>query len=296
MPRSTVTLDLEEQFHSVKHAIWDLYPIGSKARVLEERPGTLVRPSWRVSYLTHHDQQLTSRRYRQVVDWIIDYYGSNRMDVMDKMNAFERSIKQGGKRFRLVNLIPAWRFDWQYPPVAVNPRNDVGGNIAPGTYQVRVSAVDVCDNTSAASVPQAVVIDAPDNAIGVRIPRVPYSSPLFKQYKIFVNGRQEGAVDLPYRVGLLYPEIVIKDLLGTGAAPLDPSNTVRVRWQFLRVTAWASSSREDEIKNGVFTGSITLQTTVEQEHDRVQVPTIGYLEVDTTLNTIERFSITVGVE
>jgi hypothetical protein len=218
------------------------------------------------------------------------------MDVMDKLNAFERSIKQGGKRFRLVNLIPAWRFDWQYPPVAVNPRNVAGGHIVPGTYQVRVSAVDVCDNTSAASVPQVIVLTATDNAIGVRIPRVPYSSPLFKQYKVFVNGRQEGVVDLPYRVGLLYPEIVIKDLLGTGAAPLDPSNTVRVRWQLLRVTGWASSSREDEIKNGVFTGSITLQTTVEQEHDRVQVPTIGYLEVDTTLNTVERFSITVGVE
>jgi hypothetical protein len=49
--RSTVTIDLDEQFHSVKHAIWCLYPTTTKVRVLEDRPVTLVRPSWRVSSL-----------------------------------------------------------------------------------------------------------------------------------------------------------------------------------------------------------------------------------------------------
>lgn len=293
MARSTVTLDLEEQFHSVKHAIWDLYPAGSKTRVLEERPSTLIRPSWRISYLTHRDEQLTARRYRQTVDWTIDYYGSNRMDVMDQMNAFERSIKHGGKRFRLVNLIPAWRFNWQYPPVVATPLGS--GNIAPGTYQVRVSAIDICDNESAASVAQAVVVEDPNNAIGLRIPRVPYSSPLFKRFVIYVNGHREGAVDLPFRAGPLYAQTLITDLLGTGPAPLEPSDTVRVRWQFLRVTGYASSSREDEVKNGVFSGNISLQTTVEQEHDRVQVPPVEHLEVETTLNITDRFTITVGV-
>jgi len=289
--RSTVTLDLDEQFHSVKHAIWNLYPIGSKTRVLEDRPVTLVRPSWRVTYLTHRDEQLTSRRYRQIIDWTIDYYGMNRADVMDRLGAFERSMKQGGPRFRLVNLIPAWRFDWQYPPPVLAPTGD--GNIAPGKYAVRVSAIDICDNESAASVPQDVVVAAPDDAIRVRVLRVPYSSPLFKQFRIYVNGHREAVVDLSGRVGPLYPQVVIRDLLGTGPAPLDPSDTVRVRWQYLRVTGFAASNREDDVNNGVFTGNINLQTTVEQEHDRVQLPTIDYLEVQTEVNTSGSFTIVV---
>ena len=292
MARSTVTLDLEEQLHSVKHAIWNLYPVGSKTRVMDERPNVLVRPSWRISYLNHRNEQITSRRYRQVVDWTIDYYGMNRADVMDKMNVFERSMKHGGQRFRLVNLIPAWRFDWQYPPVNVEPWGD--GTIVPGMYQVRVSAVDVCDNESAASAPQEVVVEAPDNAIKIRIPRVPYSTPLFKQFKVYVDEHLEGLVELPFRSGSLYPQTLITNLLGTGAAPIDPSDTVRVRWQNLRVTGYAASSREDDISNGVFTGNISLQTTVEQENDHVQVSTIGYLEVATALTESDRFTITVG--
>lgn len=291
MARSTVTIDIEEQFHSVKHAIWGLYPTGSKQRVLEERPNTLVRPSWRVTYLTHRDEQLTSRRYRQIVDWVIDYYGVNRSDVMDKMNLFERSMKQGGKRFRLVNLIPAWRFSWQYPPISVAPT--VGGTLVPGTYLVRVSAVDICDNESAASESQAITLVAPDNAIGLRIPRVPYSSPLFTDFKVYVNGHQEGAVELPRRNDLLYPQTVISNLLGTGVSPQEPSDTVRVRWQNLRVTGFAASSREDDITNGVFTGSMNLQTTVEQEHDRVQLPAIEHIEAETTVNSDGRFTIVV---
>lgn len=291
MPRSTVTLDLDEQFHSVKHAIWNLYPVGSKTRVLEDRPVTLVRPSWRVSYLTHRDEQLTSRRYRQIVDWTIDYYGANRADVMDRIGAFERAMKQGGPRFRLVNLIPAWRFDWQYPPPVLTTLAD--GNIAPGTYAVRVSAVDICDNESAASVSQDVVIADPDNAIKVRVLRVPYSSPLFKQYRVYINGHREGSVDLPYRSGLLYPEVVIRDLLGSGPAPLEPSDTVRVRWQHLRVTSFAASNREDDVKNGVFTGNISLQTTVEQEHDRVQYPAVEHMEMLTEVNASGSFNIIV---
>lgn len=203
-------------------------------------------------------------------------------------------MKHGGKRFRLVNLIPAWRFDWQYPPVRVTPSGDAG-SIPPGTYQVRVSAVDVCDNESAASAPQEIVIEAPSNAIGVRIPRVPYSQPLFKEFRIYVDGHREGAIDLPPRTGYLYAQTVIRNLLGTGVAPADPSDTIRVRWQNLRVTGFAASSREDDIKNGVFTGNITLQTTVEQEHPHEQLPVIGHLEVETTLNTYDRFTITVGV-
>jgi hypothetical protein len=291
--RSTVTIDLEEQMHSVKHAIWDLYPVGSKTRVLDERPNTLVRPSWRITYLNHRDEQLTSRRYRQIADWTIDYYGMNRADVMDKMNLFERNMKHGGKHHRLVNLIPAWRFDWQYPPVSLSTLND--GSIPPGTYQVRVSAVDICDNESAASAPQEVVIEAPNNAIRVRVPRVPWSSPLFKEFRVYVDEYQQVSVDLPPRGGYLYPQIVIRNLLGSGNAPKEPSDTIRVRWQFLRVTGYAASSREDDIVNGVFTGNISLQTTVEQEHDHIQLPTIEHIEVDTTLNEYDRFTITVGV-
>lgn len=293
MPRSTVTLDLDEQFHSVKHAIWEIYPTGSKTRVLESRPNTLVRPSWRVSYLTHRDEQLTSRRYRQVVDWTIDYYGVNRADVMDKMNTFERSLKQGGKHFRFVNLIPAWRFDWQYPEVTLTPSGD--GSLVPGTYQVRVSAIDLCDNESAASIAQAVVLADPNYSIAVRIPRVPYSQPLFKQFKVYVNGHLEATVDLPERYGgAFYPQAVIRDLLGSGPAPLEPGDTVRVRWQFLRVTGYASGSREDDVSNGVFTGNISLQTAVEQEHDRFQVPLIQHIEAETTLNIDDKFTIVVG--
>lgn len=291
MARSTVTLDLEEQFHSVKHAIWGIYPTGAKTRVLEDRPNTLVRPSWRVTYLTHRDEQLTSRRYRQVVDWTIDYYGVNRADVMDRMNAFERSMKQGGKRFRLVNLIPAWRFDWQYPPVTVAPT--VAGTLTPGTYHVRVSAVDICGNESAASIPQDITLVAPDDAIGVRVPRVPYSSPLFKQFKVYVNGHQEASVDLPMRDGLLYPQTVITNLLGDGPVPQEPSDTVRVRWQNLRVTSYVASSREDDVNNGVYTGNINLQTTVEQEHDRVQLSPIEHIEAEVTLNVEDKFTIVV---
>jgi len=277
----------------VKHAIWDLYPVGAKTRVLDERPNVLVRPSWRITYLMQRDEQLTSRRYRQVVDWTIDYYGMNRADVMDKMNLFERSMKHGGKRHRLVNLIPAWRFDWQYPTVSLSALND--GAIPPGTYQVRVSAIDACDNESAASAPQEVVIADPNNAIQVRIPRVPYSSPLFKEFKVYVDGFLQDSVDMPLRDGYLYPQVVIRNLLGSGAAPKEPSDTIRVRWQNLRVTSYAASSREDDILNGVFTGNISLQTTVEQEHDHVQAPVIGHLEVETALNAYDRFTITVGV-
>ena len=291
MARSTVTIDIEEQFHSIKHAIWTLYPVNSKQRVLEERPNILVRPSWRVTYMTHRDEQLTSRRFRQVIDWVIDYYGSNRADVMDKMNLFERSMKQGGKRFRIVNMIPAWRFSWQYPPVSLSP--SVGGALVPATYQVRVSAIDICDNESAASEVQEITLVAPDNAIGVRIPRVPYSSPLFPQFKVYVNGHQEQTVELPRRDGYLYPQAVINNLLGTGPAPKEPSDTVRVRWQHLRVTGFAASSREDDITNGVFTGNITLQTTVEQEHDRVQLPPIEHIEAETTVNNDGMFTIVV---
>jgi hypothetical protein len=289
--RSTVTIDLEEQFHSVKHAIWCLYPTTAKLRVLEDRPTTLVRPSWRVSYLTHRNEQLTSRRYRQVVDWTIDYFGSNRMDVMDKLDAFERSIKYGGKNFRFVNLIPAWRFSWQYPPVILTAVGD--GSLSPGTYQVRVSAIDTGSNESAASVPQDVVIAAPNNAIAVRIPRVPYSSPLFKQYKIYVNGHQEASLDLPPRDGFMYARTTITNLLGNGVAPQEPNDTVRVRWQFLRVTGFAASNREDDINNGVFTGNINLQTTVEQENERVQLPAIEYIAAETTLNSSDKFTIVV---
>jgi hypothetical protein len=291
--RSTVTIDLEEQMHSVKHAIWELYPAGSKTRVLDERPTTLVRPSWRISYLNHRDEQLTSRRYRQTIDWTIDYYGMNRADVMDKINLFERSMRHGGKRHRLVNLIPAWRFDWQYPTVEITTLND--GAIEPGTYQVRVSAIDVCDNESAASTPQQVEVVAPSNAMQIRVPRVPWSSPLFKEFKVYVEGHLEGAVDLPPRYGHLYPQIVIRNLLGSGAAPQEPSDTIRVRWQNLRVTGFAASSREDDVKNGVFTGNISLQTTVEQEHDHEQLPTIDHMEIDTRLGEYDRFTITVGV-
>ena len=291
MVRSTVTIDIEEQFHSLKHAIWSIYPVGSKQRVLEERPNILVRPSWRVTYLTHRDEQLTSRRFRQIVDWTIDYYGSNRADVMDKMNLFERSMKQGGPRFRLINLIPAWRFSWQYPPVSIATSGD--GFLLPGTYEVRVSAIDICDNESAASAAQVITLASTDSAISIRIPRVPYSSPLFKQFKIYVNGHQEASVDLPYRNDLLYPQTVISNLLGTGPAPKEPDDTVRVRWQNLRVTGFAASSREDDITNGVFTGNINLQTTVEQEHDRVQLPAIEHIEAETTVNSDGKFTIVV---
>lgn len=291
MARSTVTIDLDEQFHSLKHAIWCLYPTTTKVRVLEDRPVTLVRPSWRVSYLNHRNEQITSRRYRQVVDWTIDYFGSNRMDVMDKINAFEMSIKYGGIRFRLVNLIQAWRFDWQYPPVDLESIG--GGALLPGTYQVRVGAVDVAGNESAASVAQSVVIAAPDNAIGFRIPRVPYSQPLFKQFKIYVDGHQEASIAAPARNSFLYPEGLITNLLGNGAAPKEPSDTVRVRWQNLRVTSFAASNREDDINNGVFTGNIDLQTTVEQEHARIQIPAIEHIEAETTLNGSDKFTIVV---
>lgn len=292
MARSTETIDLEEQFHSVKHAIWCLYPTGSKTRVLEDRPNVLVRPSWRVTYLTHRDEQLTSRRYRQVVDWTIDYYGSNRADVMDKMNAFERSMKYGGAKYRLVNLIPAWRFDWQYPSTSiVIPQG--GGAIPQGTHQVRISAIDVSGNESAASMPQDVAIADPNNAIGVRIARVPYSSPLFKTFKIYVDDHQEASIDLPARQSYLYPQTLITNLLGTGPAPQEPSDTVRVRWQHLRVTGFAMSSREDDVNDGVYTGNINLQTTVEQEHARVQLPAIEHIEAETSLTPTDRFTIVV---
>ena len=291
MVRSTATIDLEEQFRSIKHAIWCVYPTGSKVRVLEDRPDVLMRPSWRVTYLTHRDEQLTSRRFRQVVDWTIDYYGMNRADTMDRLNSFERSMKFGGSRFRLVNLIPAWRFDWQYPPVQLDTLTT--GTLSPATYQVRVSAIDVAGNESAASVAQAVDVADPDNAIHVRVPRVPYSSPLFKQFNVFVNGSQEATIPLPDRNSYLYPETVITNLLGTGAAPKEPSDTVRVRWQNLRVTGFAASSREDDVKNGVYIGNISLQTTVEQEHDRIQLPAIEYLETEVTLNVSDKFTIVV---
>lgn len=285
-------MDLEEQFHSVKHAIWSLYPAGSKARVLEERPGTLVRPSWRVTYLTHRDEQITSRRYRQVIDWTIDYYGSNRADVMDQLNMFERSLRHGGKHYRIVNMIPAWRFNWQYPEVFVDAVP--GGELDAGTYEVRVSGIDLCGNESAASAPQEVEIDSTNNAISIRIPRVPYSAPLFQAFVVYVDGHEEERIPMPDSQGLLYPAAVITDLLGTGDGPSDPNDTLRVRWKFLRVTGYSSSSREDDIKNGVFTGNVSLQTTIEQEHDHWQVPSVGYLQVDTTLNYSDRFSIVVG--
>jgi hypothetical protein len=293
VPRSSVQIDLEEQMHSVKHAIFCLYPTGSKVRIIDQRPNTLVRPSWRISYLTHRNEQLTSRRYRQVIDWTIDYYGVNRIDVMDQIGQFERSLKHGGKRYRLINLIPAERRNWQYPQVYVDPY--VGGSLTPGDYRVRVSAIDLRGAESGASVQQIVTLDASHNAIKVRIPRVPYSQPLFKQFRVFVNEHVEYVLNMPPRSGALYPQVVITDLLAVGAAPLEPSDTIRVAWQYLRVTGFAASSREDDVNNGVFTGNISLQTAVEQENDRIQLPVMEHIEVATQLNTIDNFTITIGV-
>jgi hypothetical protein len=291
--RSSVQIDLEEQMHSVRHCIFCMYPTGSKVRILDQRPNTLFRPSWRVSYLTHRNEQLTSRRYRQVVDWTIDYYGVNRIDVMDQIDQFEKNIKHGGKRYRLVNLIPAVRFNWQYPQVYVDP--SVGGSLTPGAYRVRVSAIDLYGTESGASVQQVVTLDAEHNSIKVRIPRVPYSQPLFKQFVVYVNEHEESRANLPQRWTTTYPQTEITNLLATGAAPKEPSDTIRVAWQYLRVTGFAASSREDEINNGVFTGNISLQTAVEQESDRVQVPVMERIEVATQLNYIDNFTITIGV-
>jgi hypothetical protein len=258
------------------------------------RPPVLIRPSWRVTYLTHRTEQVNSRKYRQVVDWVIDYYGSNRIDVMDKLDLFERSFKQGGENHRLVNLIRAWRTDWQFPPVVLTPLTETTGTVPEGDHLVRVSGVDVYGNESAASVAQTVTLGSGQNAIKVRIPRIPYSSPLFKSYTVYVDGHEEGHASLPARGLQLYPQVVITNLLGTGAAPPDPTDTVSVRWAFLRVTGYAASSREDDINNGVFTGNISLQTTVEQEHERKQVDTIQHLEVDTTILPSDSFTIVVG--
>lgn len=294
VPRSSPLLSLEEQFQSIKHAIWASYPVGSKPRVLESRPGTLIRPSWRVSYLTHHDQQIMSRVFRQVVDWTIDYYGMNRMDVQDRLNDLELVFKQGGTQHRLVNLIPAWRFDWQFPQVFLDPLTDVVGVIPAGVHHVRVSGIDVCDDKSGASADQTVTLAPGQNAIRVRLPRVPYSHPVFKQYAIYIDGHQERVIDTPSRDGMLYPQTLITNLLGTGAAPIDPADTVRVRWKFLRVTGFAASSTEDDVKSGVFTGNISLQTTVEQEHERTQLPTVERVDILTTVPD-GQFTITVGV-
>jgi hypothetical protein len=245
--RSSVQLELEDQMHSVRHAIFCMYPTGSKVRIIDQRPNTLVRPSWRISFLNLHSQQITSRRYRQVVDWTIDYYGVTRMDVMDQLSQFERNIRHGGKRYRLVNLIPAERQNWQYPQVYVDPY--VGGSLTPGDYRVRVSAIDLRGTESGASVEQAVTLDANHNAIKIRIPRVPYSQPLFKQYVVYVNEHEEVRVNLPQRWTGTYAMAEITNLLGTGAAPKEPSDTIRIAWQYLRVTGFASSSREDDINN-----------------------------------------------
>jgi hypothetical protein len=86
---------------------------------------------------------------------------------------------------------------------------------------------------------------------------------------------------------------VITNLLGDGPVPQEPSDTVRVRWQNLRVTSYVASSREDDVNNGVYTGNINLQTTVEQEHDRVQLSPIEHIEAEVTLNVEDKFTIVV---
>ena len=292
--RSTVSPDLEEQFWSVQHAVWSIYSTGNRVRILSERPEKLQRPSWRVRYLTHRTEQQSSRHFRQIADWTLDYYGTDRVDVMDKLDRFERSIMQGGSSHRLVRLIPAWRYLWQFPQITATPVTDVAGTLIAGdTYHVRVSGVDVCGNESAASVEQLVLLPVGTDAINIRIPRIPYSQPLFKNYHVYVDGHREAILPSVEPQGLLYPQVVITGLLGSGAAPLNPSDTVRVRWAFLRVTGFASGIREDDVDNGVFTGNVHLQTTMEAEHDRVQAPAIQHVEALASIPD-DSFTITVG--
>jgi hypothetical protein len=236
------------------------------------------------------------RTYRQVVDWVIDYYAMNRADSMDRIGLLERTIKHGGSNYRLVNLIPALRFDWQFPQAGdIQPKTDVAGSVPVGIHHVRVSGIDLCGIESAASVAQDVTLGTGQNAIRVQLQRVPYSRPFFTGYRVYVDGHLEARIPELTNSGPYYPETLIKSLLGTGTAPYDPDSTLRVHWKYLRVTGWAASHREDEVKNGVFTSNISLQTSVEQEHPRVHVPLIEEVSIATTITPPDgAFTITVG--
>jgi hypothetical protein len=272
-----VTISMEDQVRSVYRLLWVLYADRrfNGLRIEMQRVKQLVRPHMRLEHLS-----FSSRGYGRGIEqdnslFAITYYATSRKDAEDVVDIFHNYITNGGADFGSIDLIPAWRFGWNFPQPFVESR--AGGILSAGTYEVRVSGFDICGNESAASKAMSIVLDGTNyNAIYVMIPRVPWAHPLFPSYNVFVNGHLEQAVVMP-RWG--YPNVTFTTLKGTGRPPweaIDQNGNINaVRWKFLRVENFSSSIREDLIENGVFQATITLETSIMQAR---ALPQTGVIE------------------
>jgi hypothetical protein len=284
-------MDLEDQLRSVNRMLWLLFtsrtsdPAGFRIEL--QRVRKLQRPMIRLERTAERTKDFGSGLFQDECQYAITYYGSDRTDVDKTVATIKRYIDQGGTDYSNLNLIQGWRFGWAFPqPLDLGSRADVVGTIPTGTYQVRISGTDHCGNESAASVAASVTLTGPNN-IYLRVPRVPWNSPLFPSYSVYVNGHLETTVAMP-RWG--YPSFTLTSLLGTGIAPKETVDNAgvlnTVRWRWLRVTRFSSNTREDTLNNGVWQSTITLETSFLQPRDVPQTDVIGYIRVQDVVQQI----------
>jgi len=287
-------IDLDDQTRSVNRMLWKLFAprvaLPGGFRIELQRTRKLQRPQMRLERTNHRTVNLGSGLYRDDCQFAITYYGLDRMDVDKVIAEIKQFIDNGGTDYSFIDTIPAWRFGWAFPqPLDLAQDTTVVGTIPAGTYQVRISGVDRCGNESAAS-PNLPVVLASPGSFFLRVPRVPWNQPLFRQYKCYVNGHLEATITMP-QWG--YPTFSLTHLVGTGVAPKEMTNLDgslnAIRWRFLRVTRFASNVQEDLLNNGMWQGTITLETSIHQPRLRTQDQIIGH--VDTVVTVTDNVSL-----
>lgn len=260
-------MDYNDRLLSIRHLLYTTFQdriAQDNMRFLTEgRVVNSQRPIWRIRRINHRTEDLGKAGYRDVDQWSINYWATNRLDADTTLQAFQQAIISGGVGSRHSNRIPGWRFSWQYPQPVVSQLSDVGSLAQGQSYEIRVSGIDLCDNESAASAPLLVPLVAPNNTLSVRILRQPFLAPLFRSYNIYVNGHL--LENILHPTTQLYPVAMVGSVNPSGKLPLDPSNSVPIRWKFIRVDSYNDATREDDITDGLFNSTITMQTSTYQE-------------------------------
>jgi hypothetical protein len=276
-------MNQDDMFRSVYRLLWQLYAAERAAglRIEDKRSQKLTRPHMRLEQTAEKGRDFGDGLQRKDCQYAITYYGTSRQDCTAVVAKLYSYLKEGGREFDTLDLIPGWRFGWNFPQPYVELR--AGGTIPTGDHIVRISGIDVCGNESAASFALHGVTDGAQ-LIHIRIPRVTWNHPLFPSYNVFVDGHLEASVDMP-QWG--YPSVDIESLVGTGRVPLEailPSGELRsVRWRHMRVTDYSSVQREDLLENGLFQSTITLGTTFMGTREPLQTGVMENVEFVQTL-------------
>jgi hypothetical protein len=248
----------------MRHLVYDTFKDRTNMRFLTEgRVQNSQRPIWSVRRINHRIQDLGRAGYADIDQWSLAYWSTDRQDADFTLEAIKQAIVSGGIGSRRSNRIPGWRFNWQYPQPVISQVVGTGSLAQNQAYQVRVSGIDLCDNESAASIPLLVTLVAPNNTLSIRILREPYLAPLFKSYNVYINGHLQ--INILHPTVQLYPVATIETVVDSGAIPREPSNDNPTRWKYIRVDSYNDSVREDDITNGLFNATITLQTSTYQE-------------------------------